>query len=221
MAQNYYDATGTLELSKVTPVIKALFSGFKLDESYPENGEAYIALITEDNAPNWDDIREALAELADGLGVPPSSVDDGYSGQLHALCKYFSDEADELVSELTGANDSVWVGDLFEIAQKLDDGHGLKAVKFEGAWHCNKPRLFEFGGDGLYLSKDCHIDSSSTRAITVGKALQAALDGNDLDKAAELVLAQAKLLLGGIRDEGKSREVTQKLMLITLLSGIN
>lgn len=30
MANNYYDATGTLVLDKVTPVIKALFDGFNL-----------------------------------------------------------------------------------------------------------------------------------------------------------------------------------------------
>lgn len=33
MAQNYYDATGTLVLDKVTPIIKALFGGFNLDET--------------------------------------------------------------------------------------------------------------------------------------------------------------------------------------------
>jgi len=35
MANNYYDATGTLTLKKVTPVIKALFGNLELDPDYP------------------------------------------------------------------------------------------------------------------------------------------------------------------------------------------
>lgn len=64
MANNYYDATGVLLLDRVTPVITALFDGFNLDEAYPGHGEAYVARISEDNDPQWDAIRDNLAELA-------------------------------------------------------------------------------------------------------------------------------------------------------------
>lgn len=198
----------------MTPVIKALFSGFNLDESDPgeDGGEVYIAVISEKSDPDWDSIREALAELTEEMGLTPTEgVDDGFDGRLHALCAHFGDQDDELVGEINGFEDSAWVGDVFRIAQKLNDGHGLKAVKFEGAWHCSKPRLFEFGGNGLFLSNECHLDISSSTALTVGVALQAALDGNDIDKATDLVFTQAKLLLNGIRDEIKSKAVAQKL----------
>lgn len=49
MANNYYDATGVLVLNQVTPVISALFGGFKLDASFPSEGQAYIALVAEDH----------------------------------------------------------------------------------------------------------------------------------------------------------------------------
>lgn len=42
-------------------------------------------------------------------------------------------------------------------------------------------------------------------------ALQAALESNDLDKAADIVFTQAKLVLSGIRDEAKVKAITQKL----------
>ena len=43
---------------------------------------------------------------------------------------------------------------LFLIASRFDDGHQLTAILFEGCWHCIKPRLFEFGGDACFLSKE-------------------------------------------------------------------
>ncbi|GHU04838.1 hypothetical protein FACS1894158_05990 [Betaproteobacteria bacterium] len=69
MANNYYDATGVLVLSQVTPVIKALFGAFHLDETYPGDGQAYIARISESNNPLWDDVQDGLADLAVELGL--------------------------------------------------------------------------------------------------------------------------------------------------------
>lgn len=212
MANNYYDATGTLVLDKVTPVIKALFGGFNLDEKYPGNGEAYIATISEENDPNWDAIREALVELAEELDLTPTEdVVDGADGWLHALCVHFGDKDDELVSEIADLDDSVWVGDVFRIAQKLDDGHGLKAVKLEGCWHCSKPRLFEFGGDGQYITKDCAVSVSSGEAIEFGMALQTALDGGNLDKVADVAFVRIGKVLGSIQDDATRNAVRSKL----------
>ncbi len=71
MADNYYEATGVLVLDHVTPVIRALFSEFRLDADYPGNGEAYIALRS-DSTPSWDDLRETLTDLATSLALTPS-----------------------------------------------------------------------------------------------------------------------------------------------------
>jgi hypothetical protein len=81
VTQNYYDATGTLVLDKVTPIIKALFGGFNLDETYPGDGEVYIATISEENHPNWEAIREALVEVANERNLTPTEgVGDGADG---------------------------------------------------------------------------------------------------------------------------------------------
>lgn len=74
MANNYYDATGVLVLDRVTPVITALFGGFKLDASHPGDGQAYIALVAEDNNPSWEDLCEGLSELATSLGLPLPTI---------------------------------------------------------------------------------------------------------------------------------------------------
>ena len=69
MTQTYYDATGVLVLDKITPVIDALFGGFRLDESDPGEGEVYIARIAEENDPSWDQILDRLKELAADLSI--------------------------------------------------------------------------------------------------------------------------------------------------------
>lgn len=212
MANNYYDATGTLVLDKVTPVIKALFRGFDLDENGPGDGAIYIATISEDNDPHWDGIREALAELTEELGLTPTQgLDDDTDDWLRALCAHFGAKDDELFSEIAGFEDSVCVGDVFKIAQQLDDGHGLKAVKLEGCWHCSKPRLFEFGGDGQYITNDCYVRVASGEAIEFGIALQTALDGGNLDNVAAVAFVQIDKVLGSIQDDGTRNAVRQKL----------
>lgn len=76
MANNYYDATGVLMLERVTPVITALFGSFNLDESYPGNGQAYIARISESNDPQWSDVLEALTDLAAQFDLPAPDDED-------------------------------------------------------------------------------------------------------------------------------------------------
>ena len=75
MANNYSDATGVLILQQVTPVITALFSGFNLDATYPGNGQAYVADVSEDTDHSWDTICENLAALSESLGL--ALPDDG------------------------------------------------------------------------------------------------------------------------------------------------
>ena len=213
MANNYYDSTGVLVLDKVTPVITALFGDFKLDADYPGNGEAYIAKFSEDNDPNWDDIRDSLVELAQVMGLTASdSVDDGNNGWLRALCAHFGDKDDELVSEIAGFEDSADVANLYRVAQRLDDGHGLKAIKVEGGWHCDKPRLFEFGGVGEYIGRDCYVSSISSDAVLFGPKLQATLTADDLDTGADEILAKLTDILDGVYDKTKREALKQKLV---------
>ena len=64
MANNYYEGTGVLVLERVTPVIKALFGAFALDEGHPGNGQAYIAQIAETTNPQWPDVLDGLESVS-------------------------------------------------------------------------------------------------------------------------------------------------------------
>ena len=172
MSNNYYDATGVLVLDRITPVITALFGGFNLDETYPGDGETYIARTSEGSDPQWDDIRDNLVELAYQLGRPfPEDEEPSIQSYLRLLAKHFSAESDPQLDHLLRAH-------------RFEDGHGLRAIRFEGCWHSDRPRLFEFGGNGMFISRDVTVYSSSTRALELGQDLHKAIQAGDLDEAA-------------------------------------
>lgn len=215
MANNYYDATGVLILDRVTPVITALFGTFQLDEAYPGNGEAYISRISESNDPRWDDVLEGLVDLANALEHPlPVGYEVSVEGYLRALAKHFQAEDNEELENLIAHHsfeDGADLDALFLIATCFDDGHGLKAIKFEGAWHCSKPRLFEFGGDGAFISREVELYRASSRALELGHGLREALLQCNLDSATDQLASELTQILSGISDDAVRQELRQKV----------
>jgi len=223
MANNYYDATGVLMLERVTPVITALFGGFNLDESYPGNGQAYIARISESNDPQWSDVLEALIDLAAQLDLPvpdeDGTEDTAMAAIIEALAKHFGTDQDPELQNLVENHqfeDSADLEALLLIASCFDDGHNLAAVQFEGCWHCSKPRLFEFGGEGCFLSRELNVFTTSNRAPELGQELREAILADDLDKAATRIAKETLSLLAGVsaeplRDRLRKRVVEQLL----------
>ncbi len=207
MANNYYDATGVLVLDQVTPIITALFCGFDLDPAYPGNGQAYISRISESNDPQWDDVQEGLADLAATLGLnlpdPDSDSPSPMGGILRVLATHFGADDDEELDNLIEQHhfvDSADLEALFLIATRFDDGHRLVAIQFEGCWHCSKPRLFEFGGDACFLSREVRLFGASTHAMELGEQLRKAVLMADVEEASALIALEAVSLLSGIND---------------------
>jgi len=100
---------------------------------------------------------------------------------------------------------------LFLIATWFDDGHNLKAVAFEGCWHCSKPRLFEFGGDGCFISRPVGHFANSSQVLELGEALMQALLDNNIEAAGILIANQTIRLLAGIRNS-ETRATLRKLV---------
>jgi len=90
---------------------------------------------------------------------------------------------------------------LFLIATRFDDGHHLTAIQFEGCWYCSKPRLFEFGGNGCYLSRAVRVISSSSQALQLGDQLRKAIVAADIEEASALLALETINLLAGVSDE--------------------
>ncbi|WP_321967057.1 hypothetical protein [Burkholderia cepacia] len=212
MSNNYYDATGVLEFSAnavITPVIRALFRPFKLDEDDLRRSPSttvYIAHLAEDNNTDWETIFASIAEEAQGIGIRPLTDDHDESSMmwLEALIAKFvhSDEGlgdllDRIARDAQSHSDADLEA-LYAIAMLCNDGHNLKAIHMEGCWHCSKPRLFEFGGIGEYRGLAFSITRSSTEALRLGSALSAALESSNLDVAAQLVAEDLEKVLAGV-----------------------
>lgn len=206
MANNYYDATGVLVLDRVTPVISALFDGFLLDATWPGNGQAFIARISDENDPQWPDIRDGLMSLAAQLGLPcPEAEDITINTILRLLAGHFHVADDDGLNTLIDAHSFEAAADLetlFVIAIYLDDGHGLRAIQFEGCWHCSKPRLVEFGGDGTFISREVIHYGNSRQPIEFGTRLRGTLIAGDLDTASAMFATMVRQTLSGITDKG-------------------
>ena len=214
MANNYYDMTGVLVLDKVTPIIKALFDDFALD--HHGEGEAYFACMAETNNPNWEDITERLYEILEGYGVIalPDDADQTTENILYSLASHFGANDDVSFNNLiehADFSECVDLDVLFDIAQRLDDGHGLKAIKAEGCWHCDKPRLFEFGGNGEFYGRHFFTQATSSSALNLGSAVNDAIEAGDLDKAAEQFYKVATGLLAGITDADVRDDIRTRL----------
>lgn len=204
MASNYYDATGVLVLEKVTPIITALFGGYNLDASYPGDGAAYIALIAEDNSPDWDGVLYDLLDLAEELDITIDGADDpNIQTVLAAFAGFFGKANDHDLTELIKSHNFEHEADLeqlFLIASRFNDGHNLTAINFEGCWRSDKPRLFEFGGNTFLISQSFNFAADTTSSLGMFTRLYQALTDGELDAAATEIANVTTRLLAGIAD---------------------
>jgi hypothetical protein len=211
MAMHYYDATGVLVLDKVTPIIKALFGHLHLNPSDARSGEIALARSSRHGRVDWRDIAKNLSEVASLLSVHvPQGREDNIHFVLRLLLSRFQAEMEEIFDLIEPADD-VGVDVLFALATNLDDGHGLKQLRLEGAWYCSEPLLFEFGGNGAYFSPQVIQMSNSSQAIRLGTDLDNALSQGDLDHAARRLAQEVAQLLAGISDSADRAQVRQQL----------
>lgn len=226
MADSYYEGTGVLVLQQVTPVIKALFSGFQLDPHYPGNQQAYIAMQSQEETPEWDNICESLVALAHELELAGIDEDVPIERLLVQLSEHFLpkrhaadisaahaafDNTMQTVLRGIDFDDTPCLKDLFVLAHLLDDGHGLGSIEFEASRTCSRPCLDEFGGDGLFISKEVELHSDSGSAIHLGRALLAALRNQDTELAAKHLLNDICDSLNGISCEQQRAQVRAAL----------
>jgi hypothetical protein len=215
MANNYYDMTGILRLSRVTPIIRALFGDYELDETYPGNGSAYIANISESTSLSWDNVRENLEDLVQEYGLSlPEDAEDCIEELLYLLSEHFKQDGDEELGNFIEHNtfeEEPSLFELFMLASKFDDGHGLHSIHYEGCWYCSKPRLFEFGGHGQYIGKHFSLGRSSNDALTLGEALDTAVAGQDAEAVVSALDAELDRLLAGIASEQFQADVRKLL----------
>lgn len=215
MSQNLYDSTGVLELSAVTPLIRALFKGFGLDEHHPGDGQVFISRMSENSPPSWQDILEELRDLAESLDIDVPLGDEWFAGEyLQVIARHYGADSDPVLARLLATyqfTDAADLDTVYRVAERIDDGHGLKAMKIEGCWHSDRPRLFEFGGDCSYYSRQVKLESNTTNAVEFGAKLNSALVAGDAAAASAHIQSEFNKIVASIQDDQMRGQVSDLL----------
>jgi hypothetical protein len=216
MAKYDYNASGVLILDRVTPVIRALFGVYQLDENHPAIGGAYIAQISGSNPPLWSGVLAGLTGLAAELGLvlPGSTI----PSVLSALAAHFGAGEDDEMKFLLQHGDFHGRADLdvlFRIATRLDDGHHLEAIRFEGCFSgCRDddlPHFLDFSGEAVYLSRQVCLQRDTWRLGHLGWLLRQAVLKADVNGASQAILRETEVLLSGFSDGKFRQSVRQRL----------
>lgn len=224
MANTYRDMTGVLQAKKITPVIKALFGDCDLEEAEKGEGTIGFRLMAEGNSQTWDGIISSLASMAEDLGCEKSAFSEGEDEKVNAealiwaLAKHFGkDDDEELASfvEQCSFEDDASLDAVFLLARLFDDGHELKSMQYEGAWHCDRARIGEFGGFGGFMGKEIFVSGDSSDWIDLGESLERALSNCEVHKAADKLRTHIGKILAAIADDDMRTEV--RLGLASLL----
>lgn len=202
MSNTYSDMTGVLRFAgqvNITPVIKALFGPFELDPSHPGGDEAYIARISESSWTHWEAIVDSIQGQLEALGIPEPDLTDEDSAIEELLSLLgeklnCSEAVDEFVDGVDFDGDAD-IQDLFDLAMLFDDGHGLVSVSAETGWHCDRPKLGEFGGAGEHFSRSVRASASSSEPLGVGQEVDRALAAGKVDLAAQTLAKHARDVL--------------------------
>ena len=217
MASNFYQQTGIILLDNVTPVIKTIFSAFTIGEV--RNGSASF-ISDDDNNLHWESLREDLVRLAEEMQIelPVTADRDSTDDWIAALLGHFAPADEDLRSLVLGSDEQPTMGELFRLARNLDDGHGLIALKLEGAWTCTKPIPFAFGGNGEYYGQHVMVQTSSQSAVSIGDQLENKLAADLPKAAADVLLNEVLQLLNGIHNPD-ARSAVQRALGEKLLTG--
>lgn len=216
MSQSYNDGTGVLVLKQITPVIRALFAVYAVDKQPTEKGtEIYIASITDDTNTDWPEVLEHLEELTASLGLDISDdAIDELRGHLCALAEHFGVADDPVIQAILDRDeleDAAELDDLFNLAIRFDDGHGLTAIKFESCWSDDRASVGAFGGNGEFYGRHIAINSGTGSPVDIGTVVDEALAAGDLYGATQRIFDKVNTILDGVRDEATRDQLRSRL----------
>ncbi|WP_109479882.1 hypothetical protein [Paraburkholderia sp. C35] len=229
------DATGTLVLNRITPVVHALFDAF--DVTALGDGEAMIAWSDDDGAGNyattaisdgtWGDAHQGLIRLASDLGVHVDQADDD-EPVLPPVFAALMDHFGVPVASRETVNDLVdrhgfdcideWFdtpadfADLLMLASLFDDGHGLASIALDCASVGSRPAIQSYYGTATFQGVQFSHWVNTSKELLWAERLRKAIAAQNLDRASKVVTEKVTRLLDGIKDETVRATVAQNLI---------
>lgn len=195
---------GKLSLAHVTPVIRAIFAPFGVQDDGTLNPKT--------THPMWLDLIPFLRTLMDTMGVP-YPADDTSVAMVNAIARHLGKPDAMSGGEQGGDGDgaSYTLVNAFDLAVALDDNHGLIKAVLCDAEH---GRVANTGGlDSRTVLITRHVDLYERGELMQqsAEALHDALRRKNYRGAAALMETDIQMLLLRIRDS-KAREKVKQLI---------
>lgn len=191
-------AHGTLTLAHVTPVIRAVFAPFGVQDDGTLHKER-------DLFPMWVDLITPLRALLDSLGV--ERPEDDHASLLVNLLTQRNGGLPHLPDDDRLDGETYDLRDAFDLAVALDDGHGLLDATRVGS--VTTDGLPDVWMNTVTRRVDAHQASSVLQSEA--EALHDALHRNDLRQAARCIEAALQRSLLAIRDPKARMKVVQRM----------
>ena len=213
-------ANGVLVLDKVTPVITSFFAPFNLarfmpftlDLPYsPPNGEALIEVRSTIGGLTWADVYQSLPPLLRSLSIDTRRLsEDDLPAALKLLAAHFHVHTDPTLVEIFRSccfEGGVDFATMFRVVRRLNDGHGLRAIKLNVARCGGYREPLDLGGTSLFISDELCLASSFDDTLTLGEELAADIQFDEFGLAANRIARYAQSLLDCVPNLGTRRSL--------------
>lgn len=203
MEYTKFDVSGVLRLKRITPVIRAFFGQVVVGD-VSANGDLIIAKKADADNPTWEPVFSAVVALANEKGIVLRKHADGLmTDYLCGLALHFGLHEEKFANMLDHIyfEDEFDIEGAFEIAVLFNDGHDLTSMEMEGCSGGSGEVVKRSSGYGSYMSKNINVSTASTDAIDLGRRLDLALGGANIDLAATWLTKEIDRLMQGIHDE--------------------
>jgi hypothetical protein len=219
MSNTYSDATGVLTFADghaPTRMIRALFGSLGLEHPHADAGPngAYIGSLGAEGNTSWETVAGALFDAAEEMQLVGEDEDDLPLSEVVArIATSLGVEVPTVASlDEVDFDEDADIETLFELALRLDDGHGLKAITWEGAHHSDRMLISGFGGFGFHGSRHVRVWNNSQRPLVMGEELDAAIATQDFEKAAGVIETEITRLLDSVVDDAARNDVRSALI---------
>lgn len=192
-----------LHIKAITPVIGALFGWLSPDLKVDHTGVATLH-ISAVRRLSWNELRDRLLSLlpADRQEQITDVADTGEV--LWALAAEFRQDSNYALSSfiehyIDGGADTADLSDLYFLAECFDDGHSLSKMSSQRSWDGGSPSS-SCGGEAGLNSNKLAFRSTTHGELALAQRLDECLQANDLDQAAQHMVAHFYWVASGFSD---------------------
>lgn len=217
------NGNGILVMEKITPVIEALFDSFHLQKVKGKKNQFYISRRSKDREIHWSIIKDHISRIIHQFGLNQPDIHCIHTTdyfeyllpQMEDSNAFTDDQVLHLADLLMTLDEEsrIEFEQLFKLALVFNDGHDLKSLHYQSAWHCHRPNLFHFGGDAVYATKDIQICADTNLIMEFAEKLSNRLEKGDINESSKCVCEYLAQILVGLFDHKMREKLIEQIAL--------